>query len=606
MRRFLLSFLLTISVALCGEYESTLEDLVFLNYQIQQTKKVKKPTQAKNIAELQDDKVYGLKKLALDALISSDDFLSALQQVNEEQENLKEAYKKKVKIQGESALLLERLQIENLELSKIMLDFAFNIQRDVNIFSQKQEVLNIVKTASEALQKQPTFDNAHPKDPHTSKELKAYRETLMTYQEIIQYFLEYPRALFPQNALINLSVGWILQQLDAWIPIESTTLTLAKGVLSLIVLLILIALRPLLAKGVFLLINIFAHFSSKDHALRDKICRDIAKPVTYVLLVIGLDIAVSILYYPNVPPRKVEVWFGMSYIALSAWFSIIILNSYGVGLMSNILQKKDGFRKEAINLILKISYFVIILIGILVELTYLGFNVSTIMASLGIGGLAVALALKDMLANFFASVMLLFENSFSQGDWIVCDGLEGTVVEMGLRRTTIRTFDNALVLVPNSTLANGAILNWNRREMGRRIKMSIGVTYDSPMESIKQCIRDIREMLLTHPDIAKSSEDGIKVDSYEFALKQNIVSMQDLLGYKNNLFVVLDAFEDSSINILVYCFSKSVVWGDYLTTKEDVMLKIMKIVEKNNLSFAFPSQSVYVESLPKLESSRLS
>ena len=606
MRRFLLSFLLIIGVALCGEYESTLEDLVFLNYQIQQTKKVKKPTQAKNIAELQDDKVYGLKKLALDALISSDDFLSALQQVNEEQENLKEAYKKKVKIQGESALLLERLQIENLELSKIMLDFAFNIQRDVNIFSQKQEVLNIVKTASEALQKQPTFDNARPKDPQTSKELKAYRETLMTYQEIIQYFLEYPRALFPQNALINLSVGWILQQLDAWIPIESTTLTLAKGVLSLIVLLILIALRPLLAKGVFLLINIFAHFSSKDHALRDKICRDIAKPVTYVLLVIGLDIAVSILYYPNVPPRKVEVWFGMSYIALSAWFSIIILNSYGVGLMSNILQKKDGFRKEAINLILKISYFVIILIGILVELTYLGFNVSTIMASLGIGGLAVALALKDMLANFFASVMLLFENSFSQGDWIVCDGLEGTVVEMGLRRTTIRTFDNALVLVPNSTLANGAILNWNRREMGRRIKMSIGVTYDSPMESIKQCIRDIREMLLAHPDIAKSSEDGIKVDSYEFALKQNIVSMQDLLGYKNNLFVVLDAFEDSSINILVYCFSKSVVWGDYLTTKEDVMLKIMKIVEKNNLSFAFPSQSVYVESLPKLEGSRLS
>ena len=136
--------------------------------------------------------------------------------------------------------------------------------------------------------------------------------------------------------------------------------------------------------------------------------------------------------------------------------------------------------------------------------------------------------------------------------------------------------------------------------------MSVGVTYDSPMESIKQCIRDIREMLLAHPDIAKSSEDGIKVDSYEFALKQNIVSMQDLLGYKNNLFVVLDAFEDSSINILVYCFSKSVVWGDYLTTKEDVMLKIMKIVEKNNLSFAFPSQSVYVESLPKLESSRLS
>ena len=605
MRRFLLGFLLVVGVALCGEYESTLEDLVFLNYKIQQSKKVKKPTQAKNIARLQDDKTYGLKKLALDVLMTSEDFLSALQQVSEDQQNLKEEYKQKVKIQGESALLLQRLQIENLELTKIMLDFAFNIQKDINMFSQKQEVLNIVKAASEALQKQPTFDNAHPKDPQTSKELEIYRETLMTYQEIIQYFLEYPRSLFPQNALINLSVGWILQQLNAWIPIESTTLTFAKSILSLVVLLILIALRSLLARGVFLLINTFAHFS-KDHTLHDKICRDIAKPVTYVLLVIGLDIAVSILYYPNVPPPKVDVWFGMSYIALSVWFGITILNSYGVGLMSNILQKKDGFRKEAINLILKISYFVLVLIGILVELSYLGFDVSTIMASLGIGGLAVALALKDMLANFFASVMLLFENSFSQGDWIVCDNLEGTVVEMGLRRTTIRTFDNALVLVPNSTLANGPILNWNRREMGRRIKMSIGVTYDSPMESIRQCIKDIREMLLAHPGIAKSGEDGIRVDNYEFTLKQNIVSIQDLLGYKNNLFVVLDAFEDSSINILVYCFTKTVVWGEFLTTKEDVMFKIMGIVERNNLSFAFPSQSVYVESLPKLESGKFS
>ncbi len=599
MQRFFCGILLLFSLCFCGDYEATLEDLILLNHQIEQSK-YQNDGSTKNIIELQDNKIYRLKKLALEAILSREDFLSSIQKINQTQENLLHLYHQKSKHTQENALLLDRLEIQTLELNKIMLDFAFNIQKDINMFSQKQEILNIIKNTSQALEKQPVFDPRLYEEQRISQALQKYQDILLTYKEITQYFMQYPRTLFPQNALINLSVGWVLQQLDDWIPIQTVNLTLAKSLLSFLVLVVLVAFRKVLARMVFFIINFFAHFSKKDTILRDKICKDIAKPITYVLLVVGLDIAVSILYYPNVPPRKeVGIWFGMTYIALSIWLCITLLSSYGVGLMGDILQKRDGFRKEAINLILKISYFFIIIIGILIELKYLGFNVSTIMASLGIGGLAVALALKDMLANFFASVMLLFENSFSQGDWIVCGDIEGTVVEMGLRRTTIRTFDNALVLVPNSTLANGAILNWNRREMGRRIKMSIGLTYDSPMEKIKACIKDIKEMLLEHPDIAKSTESNIKLDRYELALKQNIVSMQDLLGYKNNLFVVLDTFEDSSINILVYCFSKSVVWGEFLAIKEDIMLKIMQIVEKNALSFAFPSQSIYVESMPK-------
>ncbi|WP_162165998.1 mechanosensitive ion channel family protein, partial [Campylobacter fetus] len=92
---------------------------------------------------------------------------------------------------------------------------------------------------------------------------------------------------------------------------------------------------------------------------------------------------------------------------------------------------------------------------------------------------------------------------FSQGDWIVCAGVEGTVVEIGLRKTTVRTFDNALVFVPNSKIMSENVKNWNRRKVGRQIKMTIGLSYSCSKKSIEACINDIRTMLLNHPGIAK-------------------------------------------------------------------------------------------------------
>ncbi|WP_162894585.1 mechanosensitive ion channel domain-containing protein, partial [Klebsiella pneumoniae] len=129
------------------------------------------------------------------------------------------------------------------------------------------------------------------------------------------------------------------------------------------------------------------------------------------------------------------------------------------------LAQKSG-KKEVVNLIIKILYFVIIIIALLYILAQLGFNISAIIASLGTGGLAVALAAKDIIANFFASILLLFDNSFNHGDWVEVSGIEGTVVETGLRKTTIRTFDNCLVFLPNSTIMGANIKNWSKRRMG--------------------------------------------------------------------------------------------------------------------------------------------
>ena len=130
------------------------------------------------------------------------------------------------------------------------------------------------------------------------------------------------------------------------------------------------------------------------------------------------------------------------------------------------IARKSG-RKEVINLIIKILYIIVVIIALLFVLSRLGFNISALIASLGIGGLAIALATKDIIANFFASILLLFDNSFSQGDWVVIGDVEGTVVETGLRKTLIRTFDNALVSVPNSKIMENNIKNWNNKNYGR-------------------------------------------------------------------------------------------------------------------------------------------
>ena len=132
--------------------------------------------------------------------------------------------------------------------------------------------------------------------------------------------------------------------------------------------------------------------------------------------------------------------------------------------------------------------------------------------------------------------------------------------------------------MPNSKLASDPIRNWNRRKLGRRIRMVLGVEYGSKISQLKKCVDDIKDMLIAHPDIATSEDMGSRLTS---RYRQNIVSVDDLAGYKSNLFVVIDELGDSSVNILVYCFSKTIVWGDFLAVKQDVILKIMQIVQNN-------------------------
>lgn len=420
-----------------------------------------------------------------------------------------------------------------------------------------------------------------------------------TFEEILIYLKDNAELITSNYVFSELNLKTAIDFVNDKIPFSLKGVNFGKIVIILFVFLFFISFTRILSKITSALLLKLFFKGNQAAATEDKIINIIKRPMLFILALYAFDICASIVYYPLAVPLKFANYLSVVFIIAFTWLILSVLSGYGIVFISEIT-KKSG-RKEVINLILKIIYFIIVVIALLAILSRLGFNVSAIIASLGIGGLAVALAAKDILANFFASVMLLFDNSFSQGDWIVCGDIEGTVVEIGLRKTTVRTFDNALIFVPNLKLASDPIRNWNRRRLGRRIRMNVGLEYGATSAQVKKCADDIRNMLLSHPDIAKPEDLGSNSIHSSLLYRQNMVSIDDLAGYKTNLFVVVDEFADSSINIMIYCFSKSIIWGEFLAVKQDVMLKIMDIVEANGLSFAFPSQSVYLENLKDID-----
>jgi len=310
------------------------------------------------------------------------------------------------------------------------------------------------------------------------------------------------------------------------------------------------------------------------------------KPFNFLLFVIVLEFVFIILSGLS-EVDWVFTSFEILYVFISLFLVYRIGNAIAVVKMEQMSLNKH-VRNEVVNLGLKMLNVTMGLIALIIILKLLGVNLTALLSGLGIGGVAVAFAAKDTLANFFGSVSILLSELFEQGDWIAMDDMEGHVVEIGLRATTIRTFDNALIAIPNFKLADNGIKNWSRRTMGRRIKMKIGVTYESDMQNIKKALNDIREMLHDHPDIVTE-----KTEYSNSGRQLKLVSKEDLKGIKRMIMVNLDEFNSSSIDILVYCFSRSVVWKEWMEVKEDVMFKIADILKENDLEFAYPTMMLH-------------
>jgi len=414
--------------------------------------------------------------------------------------------------------------------------------------------------------------------------------------DIIVYLYKYEKKMYALNTfskfhlikpVVFISSVGVVHAADAMLGV------VGLSVVKILIILFLSVVIFILRKLFYYLFEKYLLTSSYLQEYTQDILKRTKKTIDILIIVINANVIVYV-YNDFSSNLTVSHVFDILYAILVTYFIYVVLNTIALVNLETFSKETSSVKAELINVGIKIINFFIFVIGLLFVLYFAGVNLTALLSGLGIGGFAVAFAAKDTISNFFGTLSILASNAFSQGDWVEVNGKEGTVVEIGLRVTTLRTFDNALIAIPNGTFASTDIKNWNKRRLGRRIKMKLGVKYDSKRSDIQNAIEEIREMLKTHPDIATKDTKYEHYSSHSRGVAK-LVSKEDLEGIKRTLLVYLDEFGDSSINILVYCFSKSVMWEDWLKTKQDVMEKIMEIFEKNNLEFAFPSLSIYKE-----------
>ena len=301
--------------------------------------------------------------------------------------------------------------------------------------------------------------------------------------------------------------------------------------------------------------------------LDDRFLACLQKPAEFLVFLIGLFIALQVLQLPSEPfdfARLLTSVLKALVILDIAWFLFNLVDMVDHYLSRWAARTESTLDDHLAPLMRKtLRIFIVVMAGLMAIQTF-GYPVTGVLASLGIGGLAFALAAKDTVSNIFGSLMIIFDRPFQVGDWVKAGDLEGTVEEVGFRSTKIRTFAKTLISVPNNIIANMALDNYSRMPK-RRIRLTVGVSYDTTPTLMRQAVDRIRELLRTHPAIDQ-----------EFFL----VNFTD--------------FGASSLDIMVYCFTSTTVWGEYLAAREDVCLKIMDILEELGLEIAFPSTTVYL------------
>lgn len=256
------------------------------------------------------------------------------------------------------------------------------------------------------------------------------------------------------------------------------------------------------------------------------------------------------------------------------WFVIRVVNRLEVDLKS-YARKDDRIDEVTVEALVKIIKLTAFVITGLIILSAFNVNLTGLLAFGGIGGIAVGFAAKDLLGNVFGGLMLYLDKPFTVGEWIRSPDqeLEGTVEQIGWRMTVVRTFDKRPLYIPNGTFASISIENPSRMK-NRRIKEIIGVRY-CDIHRVKAVSDGIRSMLQNHPDI--DQEQTLIVNFLEFS--------------------------DSSLNFLVYTFTKTTNWIEFHHIKEDVLLKIAEVVEQLDAEMAFPTRTLYIEDKVQVETS---
>jgi len=325
-------------------------------------------------------------------------------------------------------------------------------------------------------------------------------------------------------------------------------------------------LRRLFTRFVLSSLKGMARKTSTD--IDDRAIDALENPIRFIPLVLGIFFVFEYLDFPGTFDTIGDN-LVRSLIAFAIFWALYRL----VDPFSQFLNHLEKFFTAAmVEWLVKAIRATFIFIGTATILQIWGIEVGPILAGLGLFGVAVALGAQDLFKNLIAGLLIIAEKRFNKGDWIRVDGtVEGTVESIGFRSTVVRRFDKAPVFVPNARLSDSAVTNFSSMTH-RRIYWKIGVEYRTSVDQLRS-IRDAIESYVANNDAFANPPDVVR-------------------------FVRIDSFSDSSIDIMLYCFTRTTNWGEWLEIKEQLAYAIKEIVEGAGSAFAFPSQSLYIEATP--------
>ena len=321
-------------------------------------------------------------------------------------------------------------------------------------------------------------------------------------------------------------------------------------------------------RGLFtrFVLSAFQRLTDRTKTKVDDLLREsIERPLKFLFLVLGAFFAKETMVLSGLALELADNTVR-SLIAVALFWTIHAASSpVAYGLQS----VRDVLSSEIISWLVAILRWGVILTGLATILQIWGIQIAPIIAGFGLFGVAVALGAQDLFKNLLGGVSILVERRFKIGDWVaVPDVVEGVVEHIGFRSTRVRRFDKVPAIVPNNMFSDHALINYSEMT-NRRIYWTIGLEYRTTKEQLQK----VRDEILAW------------IESND-----NFVSGEEL-----PCLVYVDSFNSSSIDMMVYCFTRETQWANWLKNKQDLAYAIKQIVEEAGSAFAFPSRSVYHE-----------
>ena len=320
-------------------------------------------------------------------------------------------------------------------------------------------------------------------------------------------------------------------------------------------------LRGIFSK--FVIKRLEKYVSKTTNKFDNSLVASMEGPAKFFPIVLGFFVASSYLSIENQAADFIETINRSLITILIFWTFHQIIGPFSVVIKSvGALISKD-----LINWIIKAVKVLIFILGLAAVLELWGIKIGPIIAGLGLFGVAVALGAQDLFKNLISGILVLVERRFKVGDWIFVEGIiEGTVENIGFRSTVVRKFDKSLAIIPNFQFAENAVINVSETS-NWLISWIITLQYDTTVDQLKTIRNEIETYVNNNEDFDINVGVAVRIDK----------------------------FSDSSIDMYIRCFTVTDDWDEWLQVKEKLAIEIKQIVEKNNASFAFPSQSIYVE-----------